>query len=405
MKFTIKVGELVEQISQAAITTDPKSLDQPNSKVYLRAAKKNDVGVVYYYSTNQMTRTFLKSEVEVEEPGEMLVDATSMLGGLQGRDPDLECNVSIQPDKKIRIKIGRNKFDLKHYPAAERLAKEVDLLPFKVEPMAKISGQLLLEFIKRTLFCIPASGNGQQRFAMDVLHLQAAGGQYIGQATDGGIISLNYGSQPEEKDGQFDVASMLIAQEALAPLQKLLGKRKDEEVGLVNPSQGNLQELFFRMNGVLFGCNLRTGKFPKLKTVVDQHVPDYQFMVQREELKAALMRASNFVSDGSRSVQLKVEKDTSLKVLAANDSNDIDDEVDGTVTSGDFVKVKTTVGLDYLANLVSVMTGETIALGLSELTSKALVVTGDTQTEEGALLIGSTYAIMPVTPQTKSATK
>ena len=103
MKLKIKVGELVEQISQAAITTDPKSLDQPNSKVYLRAAKKQDTGVLYYYSTNQMARTFLKSDAEVLEIGEVLVDAASLLGGLQGRDPNLVCEITVEPEVRVSL--------------------------------------------------------------------------------------------------------------------------------------------------------------------------------------------------------------------------------------------------------------------------------------------------------------
>ena len=400
MKLKIKVGELVEQISQAAITTDPKSLDQPNSKVYLRAAKKQDTGVLYYYSTNQMARTFLKSDAEVLEIGEVLVDAASLLGGLQGRDPDLVCEITVEPEVRVLIVIGRNRFQLKYYGNVERMAKEVDALPFKAEAISTIPAQLLTDFIRRTSFCMPAASNGQQRFAMDALHLKGVDGKYFGQATDGNIISLNHGAAPAEK--KPDVAGLLIAQEALGPLGKLLAKRKDEEIELVSNNGNQVQELFFRMKSALFGCCLRTGKFPNISVIVEQQAPDFEITVSREELKSTLARVSNFVMAPTRYVQLLAKGETALKVWACNENSDIKDEIDSAVATGLFVSMDTWIGIDYLANVVAVMTGETITLGLSEIKSKAVIIRGDTKTDEDVLLVGSTYAISPVKPVTPS---
>ena len=397
MKFKIKIGELVEQISQAAITTDPKSVDQPNSKVYLRAAQGKDVGVLYYYSTNQMTKTFIRSEAEIIEPGDVLIDAASLLGGLLGRDPDLTCEITVEPEVRTLVVIGRNRFNLKYYAAAERMAKEVDGLPFRVPAMGTIPGQLLGDLIKRSTFCIPSSSNGQQRFAMDVLHLKSTAGKWLGQATDGNIIALNYGPTPETPG--TDIPSLLIAQEALNPLQKLLGKHKEEGIELVSASgNGPVQELFFRMKGVLFGCNLRTGKFPNISLVVEQQVPDFTTLVIREELKLALSRASNFVKEDSRCVKLTVNPGAAMTVAAANDFSDIADAVDIEVVTGDLASMQTNLGIDYIANIVGVLTGEKATLGMSTTKGKAVIVSGETTTEDGKVLVGSVYAISPVTP-------
>ena len=401
MKFRIKIGELVEQISQAAITTDPKSVDLPNSKVYLRAAQGKDVGVLYYYSTNQMTKTFIRSEAEIIEPGEVLVDATNLLGGLQGRDPDLSCEITVEPEVRTVVVIGRNKFNLRYFAAAERMSKEVDTLPFRVPAMGTIPGQLLGDLIRRTSFCIPSASNGQQRFAMDVLHLKNVGGKWLGQATDGNIVSLNYGPDSEEK--KSDIPSLLIAQEALNPLQKLLAKHKEEEIELINAARsGPVQELFFRMKGVLFGCNLRIGRFPNIGLIAEQQAPEFATLVLREELKASLSRASNFVKE-SRCVKLTVSPGSAMTVAAANDFSDIADAVDFEVVSGECAAMQTTVGIDYIANIVGVLTGEKTTLGMSTAEGKAVILSGETKTEDGKLLVGSLYAISPVTPPKPSA--
>lgn len=402
MKLRIKVGELVEQISQAAITIDQKSVGQPNSRVYLRAAQKDDVGVVYFYSTNQQAKTFIKSEAEVLSPGEVLVDPARLLGGLQGRDPSLVAeieDVEKESGKVILVKIGRNKFQLKFEVGAEKLAAEISKLPFKNEPMATIPAQLLNDFIRRSSFCIPSSSNGQQRFAMDVMHVKAKNSTYSAQATDGNIVSVHYG--PKNEQLAFSIDSLLIPQEALNPLQRIVQKFKDSDVELVNAEGSeNVRELYFRMKGnVIFGCRLRAGKFPSLDIVIEQNAPVFELSVNREELKAAIVRASNFMPDGPRRhVQLLLDTDEVLKIRAHNGHEGIKDEVPYELLNGKAANMQITVALDYLGNSIGAIDGDRATLGFSPEKLKAVVIRGEAREEDDKLLIGSKYAVSPVTP-------
>lgn len=403
MKFKMKVGELVDLTSQAAITIDPKSVDQPNSKVLLQALNgKDGKGVVYFYSTKQSARTFLKGEAEIIETGEILLDAAKLLGGLQGRSSDLIAQVDVQ-EKKIAVTIGRNKFSIPLYAGHEKLSTEVASLPFKAASIATISASLLLEFIRRTAFCMSSSSNGQQKFAMDVLHLKKLGAIYQGQATDGNIFSLHYG--PAE--GENDVPSILIPQEALDPLQKLLGKHKDEQIKLIASlnEKKDITELFFHMRDVFFGCSMKDrGRFPNITLLAEQHKPAFEFTINREELKGALVRANNFVEDGFRNVQFVFEKDSSTFELNAStsDLNKIKEKLEfEVVDQGIVVPMQVTLTLDYVTNVVSTLKGEKIILGVHPDKQKALVARGEDRTdeEESKLIIGSTFAISPVKPQ------
>jgi DNA polymerase III sliding clamp (beta) subunit (PCNA family) len=406
LKIRIKIGELVEQISQAAITIDPKSVDQPNSKVYLRAANsKAGTGVLYYFSTNQLAKTFIKSEVEVLEAGELLIDPARLLGGLQGRDPDLIAQIEVKgvdTDKKIKVTIGKNNFHLQYATGAEKQSKEVEKLPFKAEALATIPSHLLNSFIKRTSFCIPSSSNGQQKFAMDVMHLKASNGVYTAQATDGNVVSVNYGAKAET---DFTVPSLLIPQEALNPLQKLVGKFKDTDIELVNgdPSTPEIRELFFRMKNVLFGCTLRNGRFPNVNVLIESNKPLFEITMGREELKGALGRASNFVMEGTRSVQFLIDEEQSMKIRASSDFSNIKDEIDFEGLTDDKQAMQVTLALDYIANVVAAMTGDKIILGMSPEERKPVVVRGEDRTDEDVLLVGSTYAVSPVKPLPKPA--
>jgi hypothetical protein len=92
-----------------------------------------------------------------------------------------------------------------------------------------------------------------------------------------------------------------------------------------------------------------------------------------------------------------------MTVAAANDFSDIADAVDFEVVSGECAAMQTTVGIDYIANIVGVLTGEKTTLGMSTAEGKAVILSGETKTEDGKLLVGSLYAISPVTPPKPSA--
>jgi DNA polymerase III sliding clamp (beta) subunit (PCNA family) len=412
LKFNIKVGEFVDQISQAAITTDPKSLDQPNSKVFLRALQSANGSALYFFSTNQQSKTFVKSVAEVVEPGETLVDAGRLLGGLQGRDGDLMMNFeTVQPsgsstESKIVVKIGRNKFQLPLPTGVEKLSKDSENLPFRVPANTKIAASLLLEFIRRTQFCIPSSGNGQMKVPIDTLHLKKDGALFHGQATDGNIFSLHHGPASEDVL-ETKLASVLIPQEALNPLQKLLAKYKDQIVDLVtlSPSLGMTpHEMFFRMPGVLFGTTLRPGKYPPMAMLAEQHLPTFQVKTSRDDLKSTIGRASNFVMEPGRDLQVifsdkqEVAEDEpmSYQVNAGIAPADINEVLNFEIESGTAIKAKMNIGLDYLGNVVGALRSDTVILGINSSRAKALIVRDEDRDDDDKLIISSMYAISQV---------
>lgn len=404
MRFKVKIGEFTEQLAQAAITVDLKSMDQPNSKVLLRAVTAKDgTGALYFYSTNQIAKTFIKSPAEILTAGDVLVDAKTLLGGLQGRDQASDLDFQMVAESKIVVKIGRNQFKLPLTLGTERLTKEADALPFRKPSMGKISARLLNDFISRTTFCIPSDSNGQQRFAVDALHIQQVEGVYQGQATDGNIVSLNYGSAP---DPESNIPSLLIPQEVLNALQKILARHLDEDIEMVNAvstQSGKVQELFFRMKGVLFGCSMRPGEYPDINLLMSYHTSSFEFRTDRNNLKAALARANNFVVEPQRHVQLIFDEANSVTVKAATENSDITDVLGIEVTSGAFEKLSVTANLDYLAPAIAALKGEMITLGVSSEKQRAIIVHSQDRNGEDGLLIDSKYALSPINTSGKNA--
>ncbi len=406
MKIQIKIGDLIEQITQAAITTDHKAPDTAAGKVYLRAKKqpsKEDASVMkhflYFFSTNQASKTFIKIEIkEVEEEGQILIDYKKLLGGLQGRDPEQIVEItSISEENKIKVQVGKNVMNLLLNVNIDNAVAVIKTLPTG-SSVAKIAAKTLISFIKRSLFCIQRDDNGQQRFALGVLNIKSNEDSYIAQATDGNIVAWHKALQ--DSTVKYKIDSLLIPIDALSPLQRLLQKHNTADVEILEgnrTSKGELQEVFFRMEGVLFGTVLRTGAYPDIEFLLEQHSPLYVVDVNKEALKNTLIRSMSFVEsiDSKRGVKLTALAET-LNVEATDSVSNLNDELTIKINKGTFKPITVTVNIDYLANIVSSQTSDVISLGFNNDKAKAV-----TLSDESDANLSTRYAIMPIVTEKK----
>ena len=404
MKIRVKIGDLVEQITQAAITVDSKAPEMPLGKVYLLAkinpsAVENGVPepALYLFSTDQASKTFIKIVVEeVSVPGEALVDPARLLGSLMGRDQtaiaDLEVVTTATDEQRIRIKVGKNVANLPYSGAFEKAQETIKSLP-KGGGLAKIKAQTLIEFIRRSGFCMPREENGQQLYAMGTLNLFGGKGTYTAQAMDGRIVTRHVAKQTETTT--FDLPSILIPFKALDPLSKLLQRHKEEDIILKEGqrnAKGELQEIFFEMEKVLFGTVLRVGRYPDIQLLLNSHIATYEEKISREELKGSLVRAANFVENVTdrRGVKLSTQDEKLITISAENPLSDLKDELPMEVATGTFKSVTVLVNIDYLANIVAVQSGDVVNLGFNVDKTRALVVKDSTD------IMDTCYAVMPM---------
>ncbi len=416
MKIKANIGALVEQVTQAAITTDHKSPDTPLGKIYLRAKVKpaaKDVkaeAYLYLFSTDQASKTFIRMEVEeVTEEGQVLINGKDLLGALIGRDPTQSVKISVpevaegaaqNEASRVEVKVGKNVAHLPYSASIQTAFDAVKALP-KGSPVAMISANVLIEFIRRSSFCIPSEDNGQQLFAMGVLNLKGDKEKYIAEATDGCVIA--YHSAKQTDTTKYSLPSLLIPLGALDPLNKLLARHKDTDVGIIEGARsekGELKDIVFQMEGVMFGTVLRTGKYPNVNTLITQHQPVYEVKVSCEDMKSTLTRAANFVETGSdkRYIKLTADEGNILQVEATNPWSDLKDEMSMEESTGPFKSMSVLLNIDYLTNVTSVQAGTQMVIGFNTDKTKALVTKDTTDT------IDTTYIIMPVVPE-KAAKK
>jgi DNA polymerase III sliding clamp (beta) subunit (PCNA family) len=286
--------------------------------------------------------------------------------------------------------VGRNRFQLPLYVDVKEPAAEVKLLPLKAERVSKIETRDLIDFIRRSSFCI-AAGNVNQQFAMDVMMLNIGKTGFTASAFDGYSIARIFIPRPET----VELGNLLLPQDTLGVLQKLM-MGKDAVADIIYGDKlpnGEYREVFFRTEDSMIGVRLGQGTFPNIDKQLTSHKAEFCIAVVREELKNAVRRAASFVSDDIQKRYVDLSVEGQALTLEAKDgvASDIDDQMDVTTTTGTIAKTKITVSIDYLANILSGLHEETLQMGFNSDPRKALTVLdgNDSQTQ-------SQYALMPV---------
>lgn len=399
MKFSVKVGELLETLDAVSGTIDKKGING-TSDVFLQAFKREGTSSVFLYSTTLTAESARKLDTKVEEEGQTLINPVQLRAGLAHRDLEAMAHISVRTEgvnRQILIQIGRAKINLAYDPEkTDLMARRMRDIPFREPSSYTIPGKELTEFVKRGMFCIPKDGENTHRYTMSGMQLIATARGYEARATDG-HIAVRIVVKGEQGTKPMD--AILIPYSSLPSLSRLV--KKEETVKVIAQKQekaGAPAKLFFKLGeNTFFGTRLLEGTFPNIEAVLAGHTPDFSFTVDRELLKFALERASAF--DEKRFALLELNGDT-LRIGAQSStvkSEEISDEVPVVLGEGmpDDVSVKVQINLDYLKNIASGSDQELLTLRLSDYNEKTKA-NRPLLVEDKTDRIDSTYAIMPV---------
>lgn len=363
MKFKANIGAFVEACGQAKETIDKLS-SNPLGNMYLRAAKKDDGDFLYCYSNNLTAQVLIKIPAEVEEEGKVLVHPGKIIDFLSLKPKEEQCSVVCDPEKG-RLKVGykRNNAQLgvMGKAAVATLESQLNEIPFTTAPMLTVKGRELAEFVRRGMFCIPSDANGQTAAAVGGMFVTDSEDGYEAQATDGSIAAqIRIQSEGASKFGGF-----MIPLAAMAPMNRLVAKRRDEDIQVIPGAAGayGVSGIFFKFGDIIFGTVVLHGKFPNLKQVVNGIQVKHLMTVNREAMRQALGCCAAFATK-SRTVRMEIKKD-SIDMKVQGDTEDVMESVDVAHANGFDATLKIAVGLDYLINIASGSKADTLELGLT----------------------------------------
>lgn len=364
MNLRTTVGRLQDAFSLTSPTLDRKGV---SSYLYLQASEKTNT--LYLYSTNHQAETLARISpgsdtnlrITVTSSGEALVDSSKLANGLLGLEKDTEVTLSLTPaGNQLKVQAGRVKFSLSTSPEVKDMGNKMKSLPFRVAPAMTLPAEELIQFTKRSRFCIPDDQTGQ-RANLSVLKLTS---DEEAIATDGSI-AVHVAPIKKQGKGPGFGNGLLIPSDAIPALSALVTRSKKQTVDVILTPELN-KVVFKFADGTYFGALTRSTAYPNMKPVIDQ-TPKYTFEVSRDTFTKALNRANFFVPSASTKKILELEFGTEKMSLYANGtetlSDDLDIEYKGAKPKD---PIKIGMNISHLANIASGSDSSHLTFGFTQ---------------------------------------
>ena len=294
-------------------------------------------------------------------PGRKLLDICKSL-------PDnSEIHFSVKNDK-VEIKSAKSRFSLATLAASDfPLVDEID-----VDETISIDRQQLCALIEDTSF---AMAQQDVRYYLNGLMMESSSGMLRTVATDGHRLAM----AETRLDNSNPDRQVIIPRKAVQEFMRILAA-SEGSVDLAF-SQNHLQADF---GDIRFVTKLIDGKFPDYQRVIPeghQHIA----RIEREMLRASLMRASILSNEKYRGVRLAFH-DSTLKIQAHNpEQEEAEEDLDVTYSGPDLA-----VGFNvsYLVDVLNTVKADEVEFHLQDTGSSLLIVCADVHDRK--------YVVMPM---------
>ena len=322
------------------------------------------------------------TDLEVELVGRVLVDsvdAASDAGELTAparklidicrslpEDSDIEFNAV---GGKLEVRSGRSRFTLATLPPTDfpNIEDSIGTHQFRTTP------EQLGRLIERTAFSMAQQ---DVRYYLNGMLWELSESHLRVVATDGHRLAMCTTSLDLEEGTE---ARVILPRKGVLELARLLRDEQNEVAVVLGANH-----LRVTTEGFTFTSKLVDGRFPDYEKVLPR-APDKIVQAPRDELRQALSRAAIVSNEKFHGVVLQLAEG-SMKILANNPEQE-EAEVELSVDyQGGALEIGFNV--DYLLDVLSVLSGETVKLSLSDANSRTLLE----EAEDG----DSLYVIMPM---------
>ena len=310
-------------------------------------------------------RVFLEEQAEA---GEITVPARKLMDICKSLPENTMIEI-YQDDQRVKLKAGRSRFTLSTLPANEfpSIDEEAGSMTFTIEQSR------LRRLIDRTAF---AMAQQDVRYYLNGMLLEVSQNCMRAVATDGHRLAM---CAIDADISQAEKHQVIVPRKGIMEMARLLTEG-DEVVHII------------------LGANhirAKTGEFTFTSKLVDGKFPDYDRVLprggdkiiigDRQELRQAFQRASILSNEKYRGIRLILSEGL-LKVMANNPEQEEAEEELSLAYNGDHIEVGFNVS--YLLDVLSVISGESVKITLSDPNSSALLE----ESESG----DSTYVVMPM---------
>ncbi len=302
------------------------------------------------------------------EAGEVTVPARKLVDICKSLPDGCDIEFTLNQDKLV-VKSGRSRFTLTTLPARDfpNLEDSIGTHQFRI-----LQGQLK-RLIDRTAF---AMAQQDVRYYLNGMLWELGAKELRVVATDGHRLAMCTAASDFQVDSEVQV---ILPRKGVLELSRLL-QDESAEIAVVLGTN----HLRATTDEFTFTSKLVDGKFPEYQQVLPRS-PNKIVLGSREDLRQAFSRAAILSNEKYRGVRLQLSEGN-LQVLASNPEQEEAEEVVAVDYRGDSLEIGFNVG--YLLDVMSVLSGDTIKLSLSDTNSSALVE----ESEDG----DSLYVVMPM---------
>lgn len=309
-------------------------------------------GRISLTGTDLEVEMIARAVAEDTEAGETTIPARKFFDIVRALPDGSKIKVS-QSGDKINVQAGRSRFSLASLPANDFPSiDEVDATEHVQVPESSLK-----ELIDRTAF---AMAQQDVRYYLNGLLFDLRDASLRCVATDGHRLALC--EAPLEQGGQK--RQIIVPRKGVQELQRLLegGDRVlDLELGR--------SHIRVKRDDVTFTSKLIDGRFPDYEAVIPIGA-DKKVSVDRETLRAALLRAAILSNEKYRGVRVEVSPDQ-LRVQTNNPEQEEAQEEIEADTKVDGLAIGFNV--TYLLDALSALRDERVVISLRDANSSALV--------------------------------
>ncbi len=326
---------------------------------------------------NQLSLTGTDLEVEfvgrvmldnVSEAGEITVPARKFMDICKSLPDGSDIEIH-QDEQRVKLKSGRSRFTLSTLPANEfpSIEEETGSLTFT------IGQSRLRRLIDRTSF---AMAQQDVRYYLNGMLLEVSKNKLRSVATDGHRLAM---CSVDADINQQEKHQVIVPRKGILELARLL--TEGDEMAHITLGASHIRA---KTGDFMFTSKLVDGKFPDYDRVVPRG-GDKIIIADRLELRNVFQRASILSNEKFRGIRM-ILSDGQIKVMANNpEQEEAEDELN-LAYNGDSIDISFNV--NYLLDVLSVLSGESVKMTLSDPISSALLE----ESEQG----DSTYVVMPM---------
>jgi len=306
----------------------------------------------------RLTATDLEVELQstfderVTEPGHITIPARKFLDVVRNLNDGIDIRLQVRADKAF-LTAERSRYSLSTLPAMD--FPGVDQITDATQ--LQLPQNILRRLIESTQFCMALQ---DVRYYLNGILLEVGPGFIKAVATDGHRLAVS------EINQNFDLSEILqviIPRKGVHEIFRLLSDSDSLIDITISPNHVQVQ-----LPGLKFTSKLIDGRYPDYRSVIPQE--NFSAILDKENFKKALVRASVILHDKLRGVRLSLETD-SLMIRASNqDQEEAQDEI-ACEYQGEPIEIAFNV--TYLLDVISVIHGDTLKMVFAKKNGSCLI--------------------------------